>query len=193
MSASKGKIIIVSGPSGVGKGTILKEVFRNSPLPLELSVSATTRKPRPGEENGVNYHFLTEEEFELRRQNGEFVECFEVFQGGDWYGTLKSELDLRLKQGKWVVLEIDVQGGLAVKEIYPDAVTIFLLTPNLDILKERLRERGTESEEAITRRFTRAVQELSYRKHYTYQIVNDHLKTAVDEFCALLKSIQETT
>lgn len=190
MLETKGRIIVVSGPSGVGKGTLLKEVFRKSELPLELSVSVTTRKPRPGEIEGRNYYFLSPEAFQEKKNNGEFIECFEVFQSGDWYGTLKKEVDTKLRQGKWVVLEIDVQGGLAVKETYPDAVMIFVQPKSLDVLKERLRGRATESDEAIERRFMRAMKELEHKKDYDYQIVNDHLETATDEFCRLLTTFQ---
>jgi len=186
-----GRIVVVSGPSGVGKGTVLKEVFRKSDLPLELSVSATTRSPRPGEQNGVNYYFLTSEEFQERHKNGEFIECFEVFQGGEWYGTLKNEVDAKLRLGKWVVLEIDVQGGLAVQKIYPESVMVFLRPKDAEVLRKRLEGRGTESEEAIARRFAKANQELSYAGDYTHQIVNDNLETAVNEFCELLKNLEE--
>ena len=179
-------MIVVSGPSGVGKGTLLREVFRKSELPLELSVSATTRKPRPGEIHGVNYYFLTHENFQTKKNNGEFIECFEVFQSGDWYGTLKEEVDSKLSNGRWVVLEIDVQGGLAVKECYPDAMMIFVLPKSPDVLKQRLKGRATESEEAIERRCLRAMKELEHQTDYDYHIVNDHLETATNEFCKLL-------
>src|SRR5688572_5743642 len=124
--AARGKLIVVSGPSGAGKTTLLKRMFAECGLPLVPSVSATTRSPRPGETAGIDYYFLSKAEFERRRQNGEFLECFEVFGRGDWYGTLHAEVAPRLQAGKWVVLEIDVQGTLAVLEHYPNAVTIFI-------------------------------------------------------------------
>ena len=144
----KGRLIIVSGPSGVGKGTLLRKVLQESDLPLALSVSATTRPPRPGETNGVEYYFLSPEEFCKKRENNEFLECFEVFQGGHWYGTLHEEVENKRNAGRWVVLEIDVQGGLAVQERFPDAVMIFIRPKNRDVLKERLAKRGTELPEA---------------------------------------------
>ena len=121
-----GRLIVVSGPSGAGKTTVLKEVFARSKRPLVLSVSATTRPPRAGERNGVDYHFLSADEFQTRRANGEFLECFEVFGRGHWYGTLHDEVTPRLAEGKWVVLEIDVQGADAVVAQFPDAVTFFV-------------------------------------------------------------------
>src|SRR5690606_28967977 len=111
--------------SGAGKSTIVRQLLREAPFPLRLSVSATTRAPRPGEQNGVDYYFIDKEEFERRRQAGEFLECKEVFGRGDWYGTLWSEVREGLARGEWVVLEIDVEGALAVLERWPDAITIF--------------------------------------------------------------------
>jgi len=183
---NNGRIIVISGPSGVGKGTLLREVFKTSELPLELSVSATTRPPRPGEQNGVEYHFLSPEEFHRRRENGEFLECFEVFRGGHWYGTLKSEVESRCAAGKWVVLEIDVQGGLSIQQQFPDAVMIFIHPKNRDVLKDRLAKRGTESHEAAEQRLHRASQELELAERYTHHIVNDDLEEAARELRNLL-------
>ncbi|MDR1494349.1 MAG: guanylate kinase [Planctomycetaceae bacterium] len=187
---TNGRIIVVSGPSGVGKGTLLKKVFQTAELPLELSVSATTRPPRPNERNGVEYHFLSPEEFHRRRENGEFLECFEVFRGGHWYGTLRSELESRCAAGKWVVLEIDVQGGLSVQRQYPDAVMIFIRPKNVDVLKERLAKRGTESQKSAEQRLQQASRELELAERYAHHIVNDDLDVAAGELRELLKGME---
>lgn len=185
---AEGRVVVFSGPSGAGKTTVVREVFRRSPLPLVHSVSATTRPPRPGEVDGVDYHFLTPEEFHRRRQQGEFLECFEVFGGGHWYGTLQSEVQHGLKAGKWVVLEIDVQGTMSVMEKYPSAITIFIRPSSLKVLQQRLRNRGTESEEAIRSRLARAKYELGFAPRYRYQVVNDELQNAVEEVCRILEN-----
>ena len=135
---TKGCLIVVSGPSGAGKTTVLKEVLARRPS-LVLSVSATTRPPRPGEVNGVDYYFLTPDEFAAARRRGDFIECFEVYGRGHWCGTLESEVAPRLAAGNWVVLEIDVDGTLAVLEKYPDAVTIFVRPDSIEELERRLR------------------------------------------------------
>ncbi|MCL2624987.1 MAG: guanylate kinase, partial [Planctomycetaceae bacterium] len=159
-NGGSGQIIVVSGPSGVGKGTLLREVFKISGLPLVLSVSATTRPPRPGETDGMEYHFLTPDEFRRKRENNEFLECFEVFHGGHWYGTLRREVEAKRDAGQWVVLEIDVQGGLAIQEQFPDAVMVFIRPKDRNVLRERLAQRGTESPETVELRLTQAIAEL---------------------------------
>lgn len=186
MQTAAGKLVVISGPSGAGKTTLLKRLYANCPRPLKASVSATTRPPRPGEVDGVDYHFLSREEFARRREAGEFLECFEVYQRGDWYGTLKSEVAPSLAAGKWVVLEIDVQGTLAVLEHYPDAVTIFVRPSSVDELERRLRDRGTESEAALQRRLEVARRELASIDRYRYQVVNDDVDRAVRELCEIL-------
>lgn len=181
-----GKLVVISGPSGAGKTTLLKRLFASCPRPLRPSVSATTRPPRPGEQDGIDYHFLSRDEFARRREAGEFLECFEVYQRGDWYGTLKSEVAPSLAAGKWVVLEIDVQGTLAVLEHYPDALTIFVRPSSVEDLEQRLRDRGTESEAALERRLEVARRELSAIDRYRYQVVNDDVDRAVQELCEIL-------
>ena len=141
--SAEGRLIVISGPSGVGKTTVMRQLFAQCPR-LVASVSATTRPPRPDEQDGRDYHFLSPEEFDRRRQAGDFLECCEVFGRGYWYGTLKSEVTPRLAAGKWVVLEIDVQGTLAVLSQFPDAETIFIRPESLAELERRLRGRGTE-------------------------------------------------
>jgi guanylate kinase len=185
-----GKLVVISGPSGAGKTTLLKRLYASSPVPLITSVSATTRAPRPGEVDGIDYHFLTKDEFARRRERGDFLECFEVYQRGDWYGTLKSEVAPRLAAGKWVVLEIDVQGTLAVLDQYPDAVTIFVRPSSLAELERRLRDRGTESEAALERRLEVARRELASVDRYRYQVVNDDVELALKQLRDILSSLE---
>lgn len=185
-TSSSGKLVVVSGPSGAGKTTVLKRVFQSAPIPLKASVSATTRPPRPGEVDGVDYHFLTEEEFARRRQRGEFLECFQVFGRGYWYGTLLGEVIPSLEAGKWVILEIDVQGALAVIQRYPQAISIFVRPSSVEELERRLRGRRTETEEALQRRLQQARDELARAGQYQYQVINDDVDQAVREICHIL-------
>ena len=186
-ASAAGKLFIISGPSGAGKTTLLRQVYSHCRRPLVESVSATTRKPRQGEIDGVHYHFLTRDEFERRRRNGDFLECFEVFGRGDWYGTLHAEVAPRLAAGKWVVLEIDVQGTLAVLEHYPDAVTIFIEPVSIEELERRLRLRGTETETALQRRLETARREMEQAGLYRHRVTNDDLDAAVVRLCEILK------
>jgi len=191
MHHSTGKLIIVSGPSGAGKTTVLQDVFHRMGDRLVASVSATTRPPRAGEHNGVHYHFLSDEEFQRRRQAGEFLECFEVFGRGYWYGTLKSEVEPRLGRGENVVLEIDVDGAMSVLEHYPEAVTIFVRPASLDQLERQLRGRKTESEEALQRRLEVARRELRFADQYQYNVINEDRRRAVNATCEILNSLGE--
>ncbi|MGD9645723.1 MAG: guanylate kinase [Pirellulales bacterium] len=181
-----GRLIVISGPSGSGKSTLVREVLSRYPGQLELSISATTRAPRAGEREGVDYQFLSQEEFARRREQGDFLECFEVYEGGHWYGTLWSAVAPSLAAGKSVVLEIDVQGTLAVLERYPDALTIFVEPGSLDELERRLRRRGTESEQSIERRLAGAKREMAFAGRYRYRIVNDDLEAAIAALCRIL-------
>ena len=189
---AQGKLIIVSGPSGAGKTTVLEEVFRRSQQPLVASVSATTRPPRPGEEDAVHYHFLSAEEFARRKANGDFLECCEVFGRGYWYGTLRDAVATGLEAGNWVVLEIDVQGTLAVESEFPDAVSIFVRPSSSEELERRLRARGTEDEETIRRRLTVAREELAAAQSYTHHVINDNVDEAVDQMCAILDALAQS-
>jgi guanylate kinase len=189
-TSSPGRVIIISGPSGAGKTTLLKQLLARCDR-LVPSVSATTRAPRQGEIDGVDYHFLTKEEFAQRRQAGDFLEYAEVFGSGDWYGTLKDEVAPRLAADKWVVLEIDLQGTKSVLKLYPDAVTIFVRpeTQDAETLKElerRLRSRGTESEASVQRRLAAAREELAAAGMYRYQVTNQNVDHAVDEILRIL-------
>ncbi|NIP84736.1 MAG: guanylate kinase [Planctomycetales bacterium] len=186
--AQPGKLIVISGPSGSGKSTVLKRVFATSGLPLTWSVSATTRPPRPGEVDGEDYHFLSDQEFQRRRQAGEFLESCEVFGRGHWYGTLDQEVAPRLQRGDWVVLEIDVQGTMAVVQRYPEAITIFVRPSSLEELQRRLTARGTETPEAIQRRLEVAGREMKSIDHYRHVIVNDNLDEAVQHLTQILLS-----
>ena len=183
-----GQLIILSGPSGVGKSTVLKQVLEHFGRQLRLSVSATTRTPRAGEKDGVDYYFISKDEFARRREAGEFLECMEVFGRGHWYGTLHSEVRSSLDVGKWVILEIDVDGAEHALRHYPHAITIFLRPSSETVLEQRLRHRGTEQEEAIRRRLSVARRELARADGYDHQVVNDNIDEAVSEICRILNS-----
>jgi guanylate kinase len=188
MPDTPGKLVIISGPSGAGKSTVVRELLARCRLPLRLSVSATTRQARQGEVHGRHYHFLTHEEFARRREAGEFLECKEVFGRGDWYGTLQSQVSAGLAAGKWVLLEIDVEGTLAVLERHPDVLTIFLHSGSLEELERRLRQRNTETEDSIRRRLDVARRELSLAQRYHHQVINRDVPQAVREICAILSA-----
>jgi guanylate kinase len=191
MSVADVKLVILSGPSGAGKSTVVQQLLAVSPVPLRLSVSATTRPPRPGERNGEHYHFLSAEEFARRRERGEFLECKEVFGQGDWYGTLRSEIATGHRQGKWVLLEIDVEGAMSVLDQVPQALTIFLHPGSPEELERRLRSRGTESDASIQRRLEVARQEMECVGSYRYEVINDTVDRAVDEICGILRRCGE--
>lgn len=181
-------LLVLSGPSGSGKTTIVQRLLHDSPVPLRKCVSATTRPPRTGEIDGEHYHFLFADEFERRRQAGEFLETAEVFSSGYWYGTLKSEIGRAADEGAWAFLEIDVEGALNVMREYPKAVTIFIRTSSVGEYEKRLRARGTESEEVIRKRLATARRELAQADRYKFQVVNDDLDRAVDEIQHILRT-----
>ena len=178
----KGKLFIVSGPSGSGKSTITKKV--RDILNIPLSISATTRKPRVGEVDSVDYYFLTTNEFEKKIENDEFFEYANVH--GNYYGTLISQIDKKLELGQNVILEIDVQGGIIAKSKRPDAILIFCRTEDENILENRLRGRNTDSEEIILKRLENAKKELEYEKKYDYVIVNKELEISIQELINII-------
>lgn len=171
-----GRLFVISGSSGVGKGTVIKEFLKKN-LNFKLSVSCTTRKPRNGEENGVNYFFLTQEDFKRKIENNEFLEWAEF--SGNWYGTQKEYVQRKLKEGKNLILEIDTKGALNVKKIMPEATLIFILPPSFEELEARLRGRHTETEEAIQKRLESTRVELENSKFFDYKIINDSIDNAV--------------
>jgi len=178
-------LFILSGPSGSGKSTVLGRLLAEQDPPLRLSVSATTRAPRAKERDGVHYHFWTRQRFEAQVEAGAFLEWADVF--GNLYGTLRGEVEPYRQQGIGVVLEIDVQGAAQVRRECPDAVTVFLRTSSLESYEQRLRSRGTESEEAIQRRLQGARRELERLDEYQYVVINDDLDTAVAELRAIVR------
>jgi guanylate kinase len=177
-------VFVVTGPSGVGKGTLIRGLLEQVPE-LELSVSATTRAPRRGERDGVDYHFLTPAQFEARVAAGDFLE--HAAYSGNRYGTLRSEVQRRLDGGRPVVLEIEVQGARQVREAMPGAVAVFIAPPSLEVLRARLLERGTDTPADVQRRLRTAEHELGAQREFGHVIVNDQLAHATDELVAIVR------
>ena len=171
-------VFVITGPSGVGKGTLIRGLLERVPG-LELSVSATTRSPRPGEHDGVDYHFLTAEEFDRHVAAGDFVE--HATYSGNRYGTLRSELERQLKRGVPVVLEIELQGARQVRRAMPDAVAVFIAPPSPEALRARLVGRGTDTPEQVDERLRTAERELEAQTEFSHVVVNDRLEDATDE------------
>ncbi|HZG54966.1 guanylate kinase [Paenibacillus sp.] len=180
---TQGLLLVLSGPSGVGKGTLCNRLRSLSPE-LVYSVSATTRKPREGEVDGVNYFFKTHEEFRAMIEAGELLEWAEYV--GNYYGTPKSFVQQTIDQGKDIILEIDVQGAMQVKERFPEAIFIFVLPPSLEELQKRIVGRGTETESSIRSRMAAAAEELKLMEHYDYAVVNDVLETACNRVQSII-------
>lgn len=181
----KGKLFVFTGPSGTGKGTILKEVLAAEPQ-LRLSVSATTRAPRAGECNGVHYWFMQREEFEAQIAQGAFLEHARYVD--NYYGTPVGPVNDQLEAGYDVVLEIEVQGAMQIHEKRPDAVMVFVAPPSLEELSRRLHGRGTEADETVQARLKTARDELSYADRFDYVIINDDLQQAIDDLRAILRA-----
>ncbi|MGJ3249825.1 MAG: guanylate kinase [Elainellaceae cyanobacterium] len=183
-----GKLIVFTGPSGVGKGTLLRSLLRRHPE-LSLSVSATTRSPRPGEINGQDYYFLSRSQFCQMIESDELLEWAEF--AGNLYGTPRQPVEEEISQGKWVVLEIELQGARQIRKNFPDAFQIFILPPSIEALEHRLRRRGHDSEEAISRRLQRAYAEIEAVNEFDVQVVNDDVERAIDRLESALFSLAE--
>ena len=184
---SRGTLVIISGPSGAGKGTLVRALLGRVPS-VRVSVSATTRAPRPGEVEGVHYYFLTPEEFDRRVGDGEFLEHAEVH--GNRYGTLRSTVDAKLAQGRTVILEIDPQGAKQVREMIPEAALVFIVAPSTEELVRRIKKRGAESDEDIAVRMVTARGELELVGTYDCVVQNDDLRRATDELARFIGSLQ---
>lgn len=183
--------LIVSAPSGTGKTTILGKMFEKYPQKFSFSVSATTRAPREGEVDGKNYYFLTEEEFNKRLANDEFLEYEHVYEGLS-YGTLKSEVSRIASEGKIAVFDVDVKGGVNIKQKLDDAaLAVFIMPPSIETLKERLEKRGTETPESLAKRINRAEMEISYKDKFDHIVINDNLDKAIEDFENVLKKYME--
>jgi guanylate kinase len=185
MSASGSRVFVITGPSGVGKGSMINRLRKAIPS-IEMSVSATTRSPREGEEEGVDYHFLTGEEFDRRVASGDFLE--HARYSGNQYGTLRSEVEHRVEAGHPVVLEIEVQGARQIRTTMPEAVQVFIAPPQLASLRERLESRGTDGSEAIEARLKVAEEEMAARGEFAHEVVNDDLDRAAAELEAIVRS-----
>lgn len=184
MKNTKGIIVIISGPSGSGKGTIIKELIKNEQY--ALSISATTRMPRSGESEGLHYFFKSKNEFIEMINKEDLIEWAEFCD--NYYGTPKSYVNEKINQGKDVLLEIEVQGALKVKKLHPEAVLVFIVPPSILELRNRLTGRGTEKDEVIEKRLKRALEELELIKEYDYLVVNDFINKAVENINTIIKA-----
>ncbi len=182
---NKGLLVVISAPSGGGKGTILKELFARNEN-MRFSVSATTRAPRPGEVDGVDYYFVTREQFEDMIREGKMLEYTQYL--GNYYGTPRGPVEDWTAQGYDVVLEIEVQGGSQIKAKVPECVSVFILPPSMQVLSKRLHGRGTEDEETVQKRLKKAIQEIPHAKDYDYIVFNDRLEDAVEDVQAILRA-----
>lgn len=186
----KGMLLVISGPSGAGKGTLLNMLLEEDKS-FAFSVSVTTRKPRPGEENHVHYHFISDEEYDKLLEQDAFVEHADVH--GNRYGTLKDEVYQRMEQGQNVLLDIDTQGALEVINKMPECVSVFVLPPSMEELRSRLVGRGTEKPEDVERRMGNAMGEINLMNHYQYAIVNDDVHAAYAKLLTIVKAEKQRT
>ncbi|HZA40746.1 MAG TPA: guanylate kinase [Actinomycetota bacterium] len=182
-SSGRGRLFVVSGPSGAGKGTVIREVIRRRPE-IVLSVSATTRPARAGERHGVHYTFVSREEFLTLRDQGEFLESAEVY--GHFYGTPRSQVERALAAGRDMIVEVDIQGAMAIKRAMPEAILVFVEPPSIDDLLVRLRGRATEDVESMRRRVEAAYEEIKVKRIYDHIVVNDEIGTAADALVRIL-------
>ncbi len=187
----RGNLIVIAGPSGVGKGKLVKELVARDPERLVVSISATTRLPRPDEIDGVDYFFVDEEGFDRLIADGDLLEWAEVF-GGNRYGTPRGFVEWRRNEGADVILEIDVQGAAQVREQVPDAVLVLLEPPSIEELERRLRGRGTERERHIEERLSKAERELAQAPWFHHRVVNDEVRRAADEVAAIIEASRST-
>jgi guanylate kinase len=186
----KGMLLVISGPSGTGKGTLCERLLR-SDATMSFSVSATTRKPREGEQDGVHYHFISDARYDELLAQDAFLEHATVH--GHRYGTLRSQVEAGIEEGRNMLLDIDPQGALSVMQKKPDTVSVFILPPSYTVLRERLKTRNTEDPDEIMKRLSNAYGELAQLKHYQYAVVNDQLDTAFERLCAIILAEKHRT
>jgi len=185
--SNKTKLIVISAPSGTGKTSVIKEILKRNRDKLIFSVSATTRKKRANEIDGVDYYFISEEEFKEKIQNDEFIEWEQIY--GDYYGTPKSEIERAKKENKHILFELDVNGSLKLKKLFPEAHLIFIVPPGIEELENRLKKRNTETPESFQKRINRAKMELEMAKYFDYEVKNYELEKAIEEVNEIIQKI----
>lgn len=185
--SDKTKLIVISAPSGTGKTSVIKEILKLNQDKIIFSISATTRKKRFNEIDGEDYFFLTKEEFEKKIDNNEFIEWEQIYD--DYYGTPKSEIERARKENKHILFELDVNGSLKLKKMYPEAILIFIVPPSIEELENRLRKRNTETPESFQKRIERAKMELEKAKFFDYEVKNYDLETAINEVQNIIEKI----